>query len=393
MKRSTPAVSKSGKGPAKLRIVQAISSHAWGGRERVPLLLARGLRDRGHDVSIWADPDAPAAAEAVRLGFPLHPFRWKGHGSFGAIRQIVRNLQIADPQVLHLHMTKDLWMTVPALQWAGWKNPLFLTKHVGSSVRKKDPLHEWLYRRVDRVFTCSSVIRKNVLATTPVSAEKVEVSYAPVDMDLFRFDAEKRKQVRASWNVRKHQWVVGMASRISPGKGHETLMKAAALIRAECPEVRFRMAGSPAHEEASYQRDLLKMRDRLGLKGIFEYGGYVSDVPGFLSASDLVVHAAQAEAFGLAAVEALACGRPVVGRAGEGLDEILDEGAGGIRVDSDDPILWATALKNLLKNKKQYQVLSRRARKSAMRFSLQTLVLRQERAYIEALRQKGIMLF
>lgn len=377
--------------PPRLRIAQAIASRAWGGRERTPLLLAKGLRDRGHEVTVWADPASPAAEEARRLGLPLFPFRWKGHLHPGGILQILSDLKAADPHLLHLHLSKDLWMTVPALYGSRWRNPLFLTKHVGSYIKKSDPLHAWLYRRVDRVFTCSDVIRRNVIETTTVPAERVEVSYAPVDMERFQFSGEQRRKTRLPWRVREGQPVVGMVARLSPGKGHEILMQAAALLHADMPDVRFRMAGDTSPNEVSYKEELLNLRDRLGLREVFEYVGYVPDVPGFLSATDLVVHTARAEAFGLAAVEALACGRPVVGRAGEGLDEILGDGKGCVRVRSDDPAEWAAAIGGLLRNKPHYLRLAYQARKSAARFSLETLALWHEVRYIEALRQKGIL--
>ncbi len=376
----------------RLRIAQAIASDAWGGRERTPLLLARGLRARGHAVSVWADPEAPAAAEACRLGIPLLPFRRKGHLNPGGILQVSRALAAFKPHVLHLHHTRDLWMAVPGLAGSGWKGPLFLTKHVGSSVVKKDILHAGLYRRVDRVFTCSRVILRNVLETTSVAPERVQVSYAPVDLDLFRFDPAARGRVRRAWGVREGRLVVGMVARLSPGKGHEILMQAAALLRATFPGVMFRMAGDASRSEAGYKARLLGMRDSLGLADGFLFDGYVPDVPAFLSGLDVVVHSAKAEAFGLAAVEAMACGRPVVGRAGEGLEEIIVDGRGGMLVDSDDPIAWARVLRDVLGRKSVLLRMAYQARKQAARFSLERLAKFHEDAYYESLAGKGILI-
>jgi len=373
----------------RLRIAQAIASDAWGGRERTPLLLARGLRARGHEVSVWADPDAPAAAEARRLEIPLLPFRRKGHLNPGGILQVSRALSAFKPQVLHLHHTRDLWMAVPGLAGSGWKGPLFLTKHVGSSVVKRDFLHAGLYRRVDRVLTCSRVIRRNVLETTPVAPERVEVSYAPVDLDLFRFDPAARGRVRRAWGVREGRLVVGMVARLSPGKGHEILMQAATLLSAAFPGVMFRMAGDASPSEAGYKARLLGMRDSLGLADRFLFDGYVPDVPAFLSGLDVVVHSAKAEAFGLAAVEAMACGRPVVGRAGEGLEEIIVNGRGGLLVDSDDPAAWARALRDVLGKKSLYLRMAYQARKAVERFSLEKLAKDHENWYLEALASRG----
>lgn len=305
--------------------------------------------------------------------------------------QVLRALSAASPDVLHLHLTKDLWPVVPALSLAPWRGPLFLTKHVGSYVVKRDPLHSWLYRRVDRLFTCSDVIRRNVIETTPVAADRVVVSYAPVDLDLFRFDPAARRRVRKAWGLQEGVPVVGMVARLSPGKGHETLLEAAAILKATHPALRFKMAGNAAPDEAAHQDALLRKRDELGLSGVFDFEGYVPDVPSFLSGIDLAVHTAKAEAFGLAAVEAMACGRPVVGRAGEGLDEILGGGRGGILVPSDDPARWAKALAEVLGRRSLFLKLAFQARRVSERFSLKRLARFHESAYYELLERKAIL--
>ena len=305
------------------------------------------------------------------------PFRFRGHFHAGGIQQIRRSLREESPDVIHLHHTRDLWSVVPALVLSGWKGPLVLSKHVASSVRKKDFLHQRLYRRLDLLLTCSDFIHRNVLATCPIVSEKVITSFMPVDLKEFHFKATARKRLRKNWGWDKNE-VIGMVSRITPHKGHELFLHTAAKLVAQRPKVRFRVVGKHSPDESWYFEQILELRKKLGLEKVFVYEGYVPNVSEFLSATDLVVHMAEAESFGMAVAEAMACGRPVVARRGGGLAEILEttpgKAQGGLVLDTDDPEEWSNALDKVLRSRALMAKFSGETRKIALRFSLEPWV-------------------
>ncbi len=360
-----------------------------------PLLLARGLRKKGHDVSIWADPGSFLGKKAREQGFWTQAFHHHGHFSPCGVLEILKALRKEAPDVIHLHHTKDLWAVVPALALAGWKGPLVLTKHVASGVVKKDFFHQGLYGRVDRLLACSEFIRQNVIDTCPIGPEKVLTSFMPVDLQEFGFKADTRKKLRKAWGWGPNE-VIGMVSRITPGKGHELLLRCAAQLIAQRPKVRFRVIGKHTADEEWYFDRCLSLRKKLGLEKTFIYDGYVQDVAGFLSALDLAVHAAEAESFGMAVVEAMACGRPVVARRGGGLAEILEskpgKAQGGLVLDTDDPQEWSNALEKVLGSKALMAKFHRETRKIALRFSLEPWVERHLQWYRQLLEGKKTVL-
>ncbi len=376
---------------SRYRIVQALASRGEGGRELAPLLLARALRKKGHEVSIWADPGSFLGKKAQEAGLLTEAFHFHGHFSPPSALEILKALRKEAPDVIHLHHTKDLWSVVPALALAGWKGPLFLTKHVASGVAKKDLLHRRLYGRVDLLLTCSEFIRQNVVETCPVEPEKVQTSFMPVDLREFRLKADARKRLRKAWGWGPNE-VIGMVSRVTPGKGHELLLRCAAKLIAQRPKVRFRVIGKHTLDEKWYFDRCLDLRKKLGIEKAFIYEGYVQDVAGFLSALDLAVHAAEAESFGMAVVEAMACGRPVVARRGGGLAEILEskpgKAQGGLVLDTDDPQEWANALEKVLGSKALMAKFRRETRKIALRFSLEPWVERHLQWYRQLLEEK-----
>ncbi len=376
-----------------LRIVQAVSSLGEGGMELVPLMLAPGLREKGQQVSVWADPDSFLGRKAVEGGLSPGPFHFSGHFHPLGIWRFRQALRKDPPDLIHLHHSRDLSTVVPALALEGWKGPLVLSKHVASSILKKDFLHRWLYRRVDLLLACSDFIRRNVIETCPVDPEKVRTAFAPVDTRRFHADPEARKRHRKAWGW-EGQEVIGMVARITPGKGHELFLRAASKLLAKRPRARFRIAGNYSPDEAWFHDRLMALRSKLGLEKAVVYEGRVQDVPGFLSGLDVAVHMARAESFGMAVAEALACGRPVVARRGGGVAEILERGPGeargGIVLDTDNPGEWARVLARVLKSKALTARFRRESRPMALRFSLGPWVnlhLQWYRQLLEAKRQ------
>lgn len=379
----------------KLRVVQAVTSDGWGGRERVPLLLARELGKAGHYAEVWADPRTPTYREAVRWGLPVRSLPFKGYVAPFEYFRVSRQLWKASPEIVHAHAGRDLWSLVPALWIASSDASLVLSQHVGNARPKKDPFHRALYGRVDLVMACSEVIRRNVLRTCAVPPDRCRTAYAPVDLDVFRFHPEARRRLRRAWHLGSRHMAVGFAARVSSGKGHLLMLETASLLKKRFPNLRFKLAGGPTPGEESYVDFLKTEVKRRGLEDVVEFTGYLdgsSDVAGFLSGLDVALHPAGAEAFGMAVVEAMACGRPVVVRDGEGAAETVRglDGRlrGGLLVKDGEAESWAEAIANVLTDKKLRDRLSREARPAAERFSLKRFVRFHVDAYQELIRRQ-----
>jgi glycosyltransferase involved in cell wall biosynthesis len=255
---------------------------------------------------------------------------------------------------------------------------LVFSQHVGNARAKKDPLHRLLYGRVDLLLACSDKIRSNALATCPLPGSRCRTAYAPVDLRSFRFDPRARAGWRRGWALGPRGFAVGFAARLTPGKGHDRVLEVAESLAGRSPQVRFFLAGGPSPGEEAFAESLREGIRRRGLEGRVTLVGYVDAVPGFLSALDLVLHPARAEAFGMAVVEALACKRPVLALDGEGAAEILRGRGktvrGGCLLAEDRTEAWADAILRLGRDRGLRDRWSREARAVAGRFSLERFV-------------------
>jgi glycosyltransferase involved in cell wall biosynthesis len=158
--------------------------------------------------------------------------------------------------------------------------------------------------------------------------------------------------------------------RIDPLKDLETLIRAAHIVRQEMPAARFVLYGKAPRGNEWYYEQCVALRDALGLKQSVIFGGFAASAEAAYNEGDFVVLSSISEGFPYSVVEAMMCGRAVVGTDVGGVSEAL-EGC-GLVVEPRNPTAMAEACLTLLRNPELSRRLGRQARAKALeRFSLQ----------------------
>lgn len=283
------------------------------------------LLKREIKVELVCAADSRIHIEANNLGIMLHPVKASGYFHPFTVIRLALLIRQNNYSLVHTQASKDLWLIVPALKLANQKIPLFLTKQVGSFIVKKDFLHKFLYRRIRKIFAISTVIKNNVVETTPVKPDKVII--IPNGIDIQKFNPEKidAHKVKNEFNINKDEIVIGMLARFTPGKGHEEFLFAAKELNKEYSNLRFLVVGEPSRGESDYADKIKKLTDEYELKNLI-FTGYRSDTPEVLSAMDIFAFPSHSEAFGIALVEAMAMKRPSVCSKADGVLDIAVEG-------------------------------------------------------------------
>lgn len=178
------------------------------------------------------------------------------------------------------------------------------------------------------------------------------------------------ERARRLLNLSAECAVVSMFARLEPHKGHEDLIRAAALVRQENPSVRFVLCTGWASSPAELA-PLLELRDRLRLSDTVLIPGGVSPQlkADILAATSVLAHPATIESFGLAILEAMVFGKPVVAADSEGARFLLDGGRCGVLVPPGDPRALGVALSALLREPERQAALGLASRIRAARFS------------------------
>jgi len=183
---------------------------------------------------------------------------------------------------------------------------------------------------------------------------------------------------------------VGFAGQWAPRKGIGTLLQAWALVRAENPLAELVLAGGPGlwkataeNAEAGACAEQVKQMEG---RGLVRVAGAVTRaaMPRFWNSLKLAVVPSLYEPFGLVALEAMACGVPVVASSVGGLKEIVTDGESGILIPPGKPEALAGAIRYLLNNETLRLRLAAGARRRAEAFSLE----RRSAAFLSLLRER-----
>ena len=156
------------------------------------------------------------------------------------------------------------------------------------------------------------------------------------------------------------------------------------MISARRQGVHFLIIGEDKSPQMVYRKSLESLIAELGVNGIVSMEGWRDDVSALLSSLTLFVSAARSEPFGLAIVEAMAAGLPIVAATSEGASEILQDGFTGKLVPVGDPEALARAIAVLIDDPLERSRLGRNAQAVAReRYSLKRMASDTERVYRE----------
>ena len=180
---------------------------------------------------------------------------------------------------------------------------------------------------------------------------------------------------------------VGIVGRISPWKGQDVFLKAAATVLTRYPGMRVELIGSALFAEREYEQYLHELSRSLGIAHAVDFTGFIEDVPARLAQLDILVHASKTgEPFGQVIIEGMAAGKPVVATRGGGVPEIVQDGVTGILVPMNDPESMAEAIEQLLAFPERAEAMGRKGRERVVeQFTIQKTAREIEAIYAQLL--------
>ncbi|RBM21221.1 D-inositol-3-phosphate glycosyltransferase [Prauserella sp. PE36] len=221
-------------------------------------------------------------------------------------------------------------------------------------------------------------------------ADPGTVSTVSPGVDLERFRPGSRARARDALGLPRDAVVLAFAGRIQPLKAPDVLLRAAAELLDRDPALRDRLvvlvAGGPSGTGLEQPQALKELADTLGIADLTRFlppqaGDALVDV---YRAADVVAVPSYNESFGLVALEAQACGTPVVAAEVGGLPVAVSHGVSGLLVPSHRAQDWAGALQEVALNPRRHAELSRGALSHASRFAWQRSTDALLDAYAEA---------
>jgi D-inositol-3-phosphate glycosyltransferase len=203
--------------------------------------------------------------------------------------------------------------------------------------------------------------------------DNVSVVSPGVNLKVFTPGAG-RLAAREFIGLDKDVHVITFVGRIQPHKGPEVLIRAVAEMVQHSPHLRSKLdvniIGGPSGANQSEVERLKELAAWLGIDDVVHFAPPVlrTYLPQWYRASDLVCVPSYSESFGLVALEAQACGTPVVATAVGGLRTAVADGISGVLVDGHDPRAWSSVFARLLQEPQRRVLLSLGAIEHASHF-------------------------
>ncbi|MGX4692140.1 glycosyltransferase [Streptomyces sp. JNUCC 63] len=300
-----------------MKALHIITGLGVGGAEQQLRLLLRHL-PVDCDVVTLTNPGAVAeglAADGVRVAH----LGMGGNRDLAALPRLVRLIRASGCDLVHTHLYRACVYGRLAARLAGVRAVVATEHSLGDSQMEGRRLTAGvraLYLASERLGSATVAVSPAVadrLKHWGVPAPRIEVVPNGIDLDRFRFDQERRERTRRRLGLPEGAYVVGGVGRLTRGKRFDVLVHALTRLPDDCwlllvgggPEEQ--VLRRTAHEAGVAGRVLLT-----GERPYLPDGSSGPDLPSLTCAMDLLASPSTEEAFGLAAVEALACGLPVL---------------------------------------------------------------------------------
>jgi len=337
----------------KTRVLYLISSLAQGGAERHLVDLARSLDGERwlpeicvRSARVHYKTDVPAGQPRYRLDSPV----WASPAAFSRLVGTIRSFR---PHIVHAYMNDaNLWARL-AVRAAGHPRPRVVTSvHLDDMPAAYRWLEPRLARWSDRIIAHSVSIERFLVGALGVPASLVAMIPNGVDEQQFRPPTEdERQRARAARGFAADQLIALMPARIASQKNQDLVVEGLGALKAagELP-ASFRLLLAGRVSSGSYERRVRAAIARHRLADEVRFLGAVSEMRDLYAAADVVLMPSQTEASPIAALEALACGLPVLISAAANTDDVVRPGEHGWQIGAASASTIADGLRTILRS-------------------------------------------
>ena len=312
-----------------------------GGAEKLALGLHQRYLERDHDsilLSIAGKKYGWTGNGVFSLGFgtPYNPF------ILPALLDLKNELDLSRAEIIHAHLFPSQLITGLLSEALPLRAQLVTTEHSTANRRRGTLLgrliDRWFYKQFSGIICVSNAAASELAGWIPEVTGKLEVIFNGVDLSNFNGKPPPR------YTDRKTILSVG---RLTEAKNYYAAIEAFSLLRNRSNfDLEYCIAGAGDLESALKNHAL-----ELGVSGSVKFLGEISDIASLMKRADVFFMPSSREGFGIAAVEAMASGLPVVASNLPGIGDVVGRDQHcGILIDPGSPPDMAEALNCLLEN-------------------------------------------
>jgi len=238
------------------------------------------------------------------------------------------------------------------------------------------PIEKWFSRYTDVLITINQMDYS--LAKEKFKAKKVE--HIPgVGLDLSRFEsAEKNSSLKEEYSLSDDCKIILSVGELNQNKNHRVIIQA--LARLDNPKIHYFLAGNgPLKEE------LVSLANELKIEKNVHFLGYRRDIPSLLKNADVYVFPSLREGLGMASIEAMATGLPIVTSNRHGINDYSEHGKTGFKYNPNDAEGFANGISTILVNDELRRKMGEYNVEASKRFTIEASMARMSEIYGEIL--------
>ena len=343
-----------------MRILQISSAKTFGGGERHFVDLCRELVARGHEVFIAL---RPSNEWQDRLDFiPAENFLYVSiRNSFGmfSAKKIARFIETNEIDLVHAHVARDYLAASIAVRSVKAAR-LILTRHV---VFPMKPFHRLALRNVSAAIAVSPPVRVQLERIFPPDKIHVIANGINFSNEALLDRPAMRQEFRAFHGIPPDARLVVTLGELILLKGQRDFVLAANEVLKKLPNAHFVIAGKDNSIDQRFRRELKRLVRVFGHEANFTWLDWLDDIGPLMSAADLFVSASHSESFGLAILDAMASGTPVVATATGGAKHLITDREAIVPIK--DPLALAAKISWFLENDYERKLLAIEQKKTA----------------------------
>ncbi|MGW6643802.1 glycosyl transferase [Streptomyces sp. A244] len=332
-----------------MKALHIITGLGVGGAEQQLRLLLRHL-PLDCDVVTLTNPGTVAAGLAAD-GVRVLDLGMAGNRDLASLPRLVRVIRSGGYQLVHTHLYRACLYGRIAARLAGVRAVVATEHSLGDSQMEGRPLNAG----VRALYLAGERLGRTTVAVSPTVAERlrrwgvpgprIEVVPNGIDVARFRFDAARRHDTRRRLGLPDDAYVIGAVGRLTPGKRFGVLVRALAQLPDD--HRLLLVGGGPEEDVLRRTARAAGVADRVlftGERPCVPDGTPGPDLPSLTAAMDVLASPSPEEAFGLAIVEALASGLPVLYASCPALEDLPPSAAPAARRVTGGPDAYARAL-------------------------------------------------
>ena len=357
-----------------------------GGAERQVILIAKGLKRRGWNVSVIAlsGTGAAAAADLTASGVAFLSLKMrKGLTDPRGWIRFNHWLRHSSPDVVHAHLPHAAWLA----RWSRLAAPVRVlidtlhSSHTGSLGRRVG--YRLSGRLPDQVTAVSRAVADAHLAAS--MAQEIRVLPNGVDTEVWRPDPAVRASLRRELSL-DQEFLWFAAGRLDPVKDYPTLLAALAQLPPSC---RLAIAGAGPGEQ-----ELRQQSTALGLESRVRFLGFEPNVLRWMQAADGFVLSSRWEGLPMALLEGASCELPAVATDVPGTREVIVEGQTGCLAPPAHPAALSECMERIMRTPaEERRTMGKQARRHVLdNFSLESVLDRWHALYRQLLQERPMPL-